>query len=147
MGRSKNSFYRVFGIHFKGIQKVLGITETLFILAADEGFTYITTIQEYNMVMKAIERGVYDEAILRTLNIDIKILCQKMAMLKLIIRKVSEKLANKPVGKEIFRILRKMKLERQIEASDMMLLSSRKEELIESHRLKATSELADVAIM
>ena len=94
--------------------------------------------------MKAIERGVYDEAILRTLNIDIKILCQKMAMLKLIIRKVSEKLANKPVGKEIFR---KMKLERQIEASDMMLLSSRKEELIESHRLKATSELADVAIM
>ena len=39
-----------------------------------------------------------------------------------------------------------MKLERQIEASDMMLLSSRKEELIESHRLKATSELADVDV-
>ncbi|QEH47018.1 RepB plasmid partition [Aggregatibacter actinomycetemcomitans] len=148
--------------------KMLGMTETLCMLATDdEGFTYnkqinrLTAIQEHNMIMKAIERGVSDEAISRTLNIDIKILRQKMAMLKGITQEVSEKLANKPVGKEIFRILRKMKPERQIEVADMMLasnkftvtyanmmlLSSRKEELVESHKPKATSELADIAIM
>lgn len=147
---------------------MLGIDEALCMIATDdEGFTYnkqinrLTAIQEHNMIMNAIERGVSDEAIAKTLNINIKVIRQKMSMLKGITKEVTEKLANKPVCKEIFRILRKMKPNRQIEVADMMLasnkftatyanmmlLSSRKEELIESHKSKVSTEVADLAIM
>ncbi|OOH87187.1 RepB plasmid partition [Pasteurellaceae bacterium 15-036681] len=149
--------------------KRLGINEALCMVSTDdEGFTYnkqinrLTTIQEHKMIMKAIERSVSDEAIAKTLNIDLKILRQKMNMLNGIAKEVIEKLANKQISKDIFRILRKMKPERQIEVADMMiasnkfssiyanmmLLSSRKEELIENHKVKSThDDLTDLSIM
>ncbi|EEF16105.1 hypothetical protein AM202_0059 [Actinobacillus minor 202] len=149
--------------------KMLGADTALCMISTDdEGFTYnkqinrLTTIQEHNMLVKAIERGVSDESIAKTLNIDLKILRQKMNMLNGITKEVIEKLANKQVGKDIFRILRKMKPERQIEVVDMMiasnkfsltyanmmLLSSRKDELVESHKAKPTNNnLEDLSIM
>ncbi|HDL4144515.1 TPA: RepB plasmid partition, partial [Mannheimia haemolytica] len=119
-------------------------------------------VQENKMLMKTIERGVSDELIARTLNINLKALRQKMNMLNGITREVVDILANKQVSKEIFRILRKMKPERQIEVAqmmiasnkftltyaNMMLLSSRKEELVESHKSKTTNDdLTDLSIM
>lgn len=149
--------------------KMLGIDRVLCMISTDdEGFTYnkqinrLTAIQEYNMLMKAIERGVSGESIAKTLNIDLKILRQKMNMLNGITKEVIEKLENKQIGKDIFRILRKMKPERQIEVVDMMIasnkfsvtyanmmfLSSRKEELVESHKSKSTNDdLTDLSIM
>lgn len=154
---------RLHALKMSGADKVLCMIST-----DDEGFTYnkqinrLTTIQEHNMLMKTIERGVSDESIAKTLNIDLKTLRQKMNMLNGITKEVIEKLANKQVGKDIFRILRKMKTERQIEVVDMMiasnkfsltyanmmLLSSRKEELVESHKSKSTNDdLTDLSIM
>lgn len=148
--------------------KMLGIKDVLCMIATDdEGFTYnkqinrLTTIQEHNMIMKAIERGVSDEIIAKTLHLNIKVLRQKMTMLNGITKEVREKLANKPVSKEIFRILRKMKPNRQVEVADMMiasnkftvmyanmmLLSSHKEELIVSHKAKTTPETVDLSVM
>ncbi|MEB3482993.1 plasmid partitioning protein RepB C-terminal domain-containing protein [Pasteurella multocida] len=149
--------------------KMLGLTKVLCMLSTDdEGFTYnkqinrLTAVQENKMLMKTIERGVSDELIARTLNIDLRVLRQKMNMLNGITKEVVEMLANKQVSKEIFRILRKMKPERQIEVAqmmiasnkftltyaNMMLLSSRKEELVESHKSKTTNDdLADLSIM
>lgn len=151
------------------VLKMLGADAVLCMISTDdEGFTYnkqinrLTTIQEHNMLMKAIERGVSDESIAKTLNIDIKILRQKMNMLNGIAKEVIEKLANKQVGKDIFRVLRKMKPERQIDVVDMMiasnkfsltyanmmLFSSRKDELVESHKAKPTNNnLEDLSIM
>lgn len=149
--------------------KRLGADKVLCMISTDdEGFTYnkqinrLTTIQEHNMLMKAIERGVSDENIAKTLNIDLKTLRQKMSLLNGISKEVIDKLANKQIGKDVFRILRKMKPERQMEVVDMMiasnkfsltyanmmLLSSRKEELVESHRSKSASDdLTDLSVM
>lgn len=149
--------------------KRLGADKVLCMISTDdEGFTYnkqinrLTTIQEHNMLMKAIERGVSDENIAKTLNIDLKTLRQKMSLLNGITKEVIDKLANKQIGKDVFRILRKMKPERQMEVVDMMiasnkfsltyanmmLLSSRKEELVESHRSKsASNDLTDLSVM
>lgn len=149
--------------------KRLGADKVLCMISTDdEGFTYnkqinrLTTIQEHNMLMKAIERGVSDENIAKTLNIDLKTLRQKMSLLNGITKEVIDKLANKQIGKDVFRILRKMKPERQMEVVDMMiasnkfsltyanmmLLSSRKEELVESHRSKSASDdLTDLSVM
>lgn len=149
--------------------KMLGADKALCMISTDdEGFTYnkqinrLTTIQEHNMLMKAIERGVSDENIAKTLNIDLKTLRQKMSLLNGIAKEVIDKLANKQVGKDVFRILRKMKPERQMEVVDMMiasnkfsltyanmmLLSSRKEELVESHRSKsANDDLTELSVM
>lgn len=144
--------------------KMLGIDKTLCMVSTDdESFTYnkqinrLTAIQEHNMIMKAIERGVSDEVISKTLNLDLKILRQKMNMLNGITKEVVNKLANKQLSKDIFRILRKMKPERQMEVADMMiasnkfstvyanmmLLSSRKEELVENHKPKSSHRNLD----
>lgn len=149
--------------------KILGIDKVLCMLSTDdESFTYnkqinrLTAVQENKMLIKTIERGVSDELIARTLNIDLKVLRQKMKMLNGITKEVVEMLANKQVSKDIFRVLRKMKPERQIEVAqmmiasnkftltyaNMMLLSSRKEELVESHKSKTTNDdLTDLSVM
>ncbi|MFZ7200341.1 plasmid partitioning protein RepB C-terminal domain-containing protein [Avibacterium avium] len=149
--------------------KILGIDKVLCMLSTDdEGFTYnkqinrLTAVQENKMLLKTIERGVSDELIAKTLNVDLKVLRQKMNMLNGITKEVVDMLANKQVSREIFRVLRKMKPKRQIEVAEMMiasnkftltyanmmLLSSRKEELVENHKSKTTNDdLAELSIM
>ncbi|HEM8180214.1 TPA: hypothetical protein U2M35_004115 [Providencia rettgeri] len=112
--------------------KNLGKVDTLCLISTDdESFTYnkqinrLTTIQEHKMLVKAIERGVPTELIAKTLNVNIESLKTRVNLLNGISRVVVKKLADKQVSKDIFRILRKMKPERQIEAVDMMIASNK----------------------
>ncbi|ENN8376189.1 ParB N-terminal domain-containing protein [Providencia rettgeri] len=112
--------------------KNLGKVDTLCLISTDdESFTYnkqinrLTTIQEHKMLVKAIERGVPTELIAKTLNVNIESLKTRVNLLNGISRVVVKKLADKQVSKDIFRILRKMKPERQVEAVDMMIASNK----------------------
>ncbi|MEY1238045.1 plasmid partitioning protein RepB C-terminal domain-containing protein [Providencia manganoxydans] len=112
--------------------KNLGKVDTMCLISTDdESFTYnkqinrLTTIQEHKMLVKAIERGVPTELIAKTLNVNIESLKTRVNLLNGISRVVVTKLADKQVSKDIFRILRKMKPERQVEAVDMMIASNK----------------------
>lgn len=112
--------------------KNLGKVDTLCLISTDdESFTYnkqinrLTTVQEHKMLVKAIERGVSTELIAKTLNVNIESLKTRVNLLNGISKVVVTKLADKQVNKDIFRILRKMKPERQIEAVDMMIASNK----------------------
>ncbi len=85
---SKQSF-----ILFDGHMRIAGLKElviketTCLISSDDESFTYnkhinrIATIQEHCMIKRAIERGVSEDKIARTLNMDVKSILNKCSLL------------------------------------------------------------------
>jgi RepB plasmid partitioning protein/ParB-like nuclease domain len=108
--------------------KDLGRTEVLCLIATDdEAYTYnrhvsrIATIQEHKMMLTAIERGVSKERIAKALNVDPSSLKEKIRLLEGICPEVGELLKDKHVCLNTFRILRKMRPMRQIEAAESMV--------------------------
>lgn len=93
----------------------------------DEAYTYnkrisrLATIQEHKMILKAIERGVPEERLARALNIDVKTLQEKKRLLDGICPEATELLKDKQVSMTGFRVLKKMKPMRQIEAAELMV--------------------------
>lgn len=93
----------------------------------DEAFTYnkrisrLATIQEHKMILMALKRGVPEERLARALNINIKTLQEKRRLLDGICPEAAELLKDKQVTLTSFRILRKMKPLRQIEAAELMV--------------------------
>lgn len=97
----------------------------------DEGFTYnrqinrLSPIQEYRMISKAISKGISQERIAKTLNINTAEIKQKLNLLNDITPEVAAKLADKHIGQDTFRILRKMRPMRQLEAAKMMIAANK----------------------
>ena len=93
----------------------------------DEAFTYnkrisrLATIQEHKMILKALERGVPEERLARALNINVKSLQEKRRLLDGICSEAAELLKAKQVSLTGFRVLKKMKPMRQIEAAELMV--------------------------
>jgi ParB-like chromosome segregation protein Spo0J len=93
----------------------------------DEGYTYnkrinrLATIQEHLMIVRAIERGVSQEKLAKALNLDIKGIKRRRALLVGICPEVIELLKDKSVNSRTFEVLRKMKPMRQIEAAELMV--------------------------
>jgi hypothetical protein len=92
----------------------------------DEAFTYnkrinrLAIIQEHRMILKAIERGVPEDRIARSLNIEIGTLRMRKTLLSGICAEAIEELKDKDVAISTFAILRKMTPIRQIEAAELM---------------------------
>jgi hypothetical protein len=93
----------------------------------DEAFTYnkrisrLATIQEHKMILRALEHGVPEERLARALNINVKSLQDKRRLLDGICPEAIELLKDKQVSLTGFRVLRKMKPMRQIEAAELMV--------------------------
>jgi hypothetical protein len=92
----------------------------------DEAFTYnkhinrLSTIQEHRMIVKAVERGVPEDKIAQALNVDVQNIVRKRTLLDGICEEAVELLKDKMVAGAVFRILRRMKPMRQIEAATLM---------------------------
>ena len=92
----------------------------------DEAYTYnkrinpLSTIQEHQMIMKAINDGVGEERIAAVLHIDLKTLRQKRDLLVGICPEAADLLKDKAVSAGCFNVLRKMTALRQIEAAELM---------------------------
>ncbi|MES0881792.1 plasmid partitioning protein RepB C-terminal domain-containing protein [Roseibium sp. SCP14] len=106
----------------------LGIEEVTCLIATDdEAYTYnkrvnrLAIIQEHQMILKAIEKGVAEEVLARVLNVNIQNIKTKRRLLRGICSEVVELLKDKHVPINTFRELRKMKSLRQIEAAQLMI--------------------------
>jgi hypothetical protein len=81
-------------------------------------------VQEHFMILRAIERGVSEKKIAKTLNVDIEHIKRRRKMLNGICPEAVNLLQDKTVNPGTFDMLRKMKPSRQIEACELMLSSS-----------------------
>jgi hypothetical protein len=109
-----------------GIPKV-----SCLISSDDENYTYnkyinkLSPVQSYNMINLAIEKGVSEDKIAKALDIDMVSLKQKKTMLKGISQDVIELIKDKIFSEKVFRLLRKMKPNRQLIAVQMMIDSGK----------------------
>jgi hypothetical protein len=110
------------------ILKDLGETEVICLVATDdEAFTYnkrvsrLATIQEHNMILKAVEHGVSEDRIARALNVDVGNIRRKRRLLDGICPEAAELLKDKHVPIIAFSELKKMLPIRQVEAAQLMV--------------------------
>ena len=110
--------------------KDLDIQEVDCLVSTDnENFTYnkhvnrLSNVQEQKMIEKAINRGVSIERLARVLNMNPENIRQKKNLLKGICEEVVEMLKDKIVSSKVFYYLARMKPERQIEATKIMVES------------------------
>jgi ParB-like chromosome segregation protein Spo0J len=113
------------------VLKDIGQKEVFCLISTDdEGFTYnhkvnrLSAIQEHFMILKAIEKGVSEERIAKTLNVNVVKIREKRNLLKGICPEVVELLKDKLISPNAFRTLRKMTAIRQIEAAELMISSN-----------------------
>lgn len=92
----------------------------------DEAFTYnrrisrLAAVQERNMILKAIERGVPQDKIARALDINVQSVQRKVRMLDGVCEEAVDLLKDKPVPMAVFETISKLKNMRQIEAAELM---------------------------
>jgi hypothetical protein len=100
---------------------------TCLVATDDEAFTYnkrvsrIAIIQERNMILAAIKRGVSEERIAKVLNVNVSHVQLKRRLLEGICSEAIELLKDKHVPIPAFAELRKMLPMRQIEAAQLMV--------------------------
>lgn len=107
--------------------KELGVERVSCLISTDdETYTYnkyinrLSAIQEHRMIMKAIQSGVSEEKLARALNLDISTIRNKKCLLEGICPETVELLKDKAVPEPVFRVLKKMKAPRQINAAMLM---------------------------
>ncbi len=110
------------------ILKELGAKGVMCLVATeDEAFTYnkrinrLATIQEHKMILKAIERGVSQERIAKTLDINVSTIRQKRSLLDGICPETAELLKDRHCPLNTFHSLKRMKPMRQVEVAELMI--------------------------
>ena len=105
-----------------------GETEVVCIISIeDEAFTYnkrvnrIAIVQEHRMIIKAIERGVSEERIAKSLNVDVASIKRKRRLLDGICSEAADLLKDKHIAIHAFAELKKLAPLRQIEAAELMV--------------------------
>jgi hypothetical protein len=95
----------------------------------DEGFTYnhkvnrLSAIQEHFMIIKAIDNGVSEDDIARTLNIEVSNIRNKRDLLKGVCPEAVELLRERKATAQALNQIRKAKPMRQIEMAELMCAS------------------------
>ena len=105
-----------------------GVTEAVCLISRDdEAFTYnkrvnrIAIIQEHKMILKAIENGVSEERIARSLDVDVRSIRQRRRLLDGICSEAADVLKDKHIALNTFSELRRLGPIRQIEAAELMV--------------------------
>ena len=148
--------------------RLLGrFTAPCMISLDDEGFTFnrhinrITSIQEHKMIRTSIERGASEQHIAKVLKVDVRRIRLSLHLLDGVAPEVVKMPKDRQVVPQVFKVLKKMKPMRQIEAVEMMaganrftinyakmvLVTSRPEHLMEAAKSKKTQIVAEVDIV
>jgi ParB-like chromosome segregation protein Spo0J len=105
-----------------------GETEVVCLISIeDEAFTYnkrvnrIAIIQEHRMILKAIERGVSEERLAKSLNVDVASIKRKRRLLDGICSEAADILKDKHVAIHALVEFKKLAPLRQIEAAELMV--------------------------
>ena len=114
------------------ILKTRGVTEVRCLLATDdESYTYnkrvnyLSPIGEHHMILKALAIGVTEERIAESLDVKVKAIRQKRALLDGICPEAADILNDKRINAKALTALRRMKPSRQIEAAGLMVAADR----------------------
>jgi hypothetical protein len=107
--------------------KGMGQNEVECLVATDdEAFTYnkrisrLAAVQEYAMIMNAIQRGVPEEKIAKALAVNIETIRRRTRMLTGVCDEAAGLLKDKNCPMALFETIKKMKPLRQIEAAELM---------------------------
>lgn len=113
------------------VLKRRGDAEAVCLIATDdEAFTYnhkvnrVPPIQEHFMILKAIEHGVSEERIAKTLNVDTSRIRQKRDLLRGICPEAVELLKERHISEGAIREMKRVSPMRQIEIAELMISSS-----------------------
>lgn len=131
--RSDPSHFLLLDGHLRmDVLKDMGEREvTCLVSTDDEAYTYnkrinrLAIIQEYRMILKAIERGVSEERIARALNLEVGSIRKKRKLLDGICAEAADLLKDKHVSIAALWELKKLKPFRQIEAAELMIAMNR----------------------
>lgn len=109
----------------------LGYTDAPCLIATDdESYTYnnrinrIATIQEHQMLRRAVERGVTVERLAKALNVDTSLIHKKVSLLDGICPEAVEMLKDQHFPAGLGSVLRRMKPTRQVECVELMLTAN-----------------------
>lgn len=109
----------------------LGYTDAPCLIAMDdESYTYnnrinrITSIQEHQMLRRAVERGVTAERLAKALNVDVSLIHRKVSLLDGICPEAIEMLKDQHFSAGLGTVLRRMKPTRQVECVELMLTAN-----------------------
>lgn len=109
----------------------LGYTDAPCLIATDdESYTYnnrinrIATIQEHQMLRRAVERGVSVERLAKALNVDTSLIHKKVSLLDGICPEAVEMLKDQHFPAGLGSVLRRMKPTRQVECVELMLTAN-----------------------
>src|SRR5262245_7557922 len=127
--RSERGKYLLLDGHLRiEVLKERGEMDVVCLISTDdEAFTYnkrvnrIAIVQEHQMILKAIERGVSEERIAKSLNVDVASIRRKRRLLDGICPEAAELLKDKHVAIPSFSELKKLAPLRQIEAAELMV--------------------------
>lgn len=113
------------------ILRARGESEARCLVATDdEGYTYnhkinrLAPIQEYRMVMRALEAGVPEERIARALDLTVEAVRRRRTLLRGVCEEALTLLKDKPVGTAALRSLRRVLPARQVEIAELMVAAS-----------------------
>jgi hypothetical protein len=93
----------------------------------EEAYTYnkrvnaLNSVQEHEMILKALKNGLSEERIAATLNVNVGEIRQKRDLLNGIAHEAAELLKTRNITAEAFKILKRMTPYRQIEAAELMI--------------------------
>jgi ParB-like chromosome segregation protein Spo0J len=127
--RSERGKYLLLDGHLRiEVLKERGEMDVVCLISTDdEAFTYnkrvnrIAIVQEHQMILKAIERGVSEERIAKSLNVDVASIRRKRRLLDGICPEAAQLLKDKHVAIPSFSELKKLAPLRQIEAAELMV--------------------------
>jgi hypothetical protein len=131
--RSEKGRYLLLDGHLRlSVLQELGGTDAVCIVATDdEAFTYnkrvsrIAIVQERNMILTAIKRGVPEERIAKVLNVNVSHVRLKKRLLEGICSEAVDLLKDKHIPIATFAEFKKMLPMRQIEAAQLMVAMNR----------------------
>jgi hypothetical protein len=104
--------------HFDGLMTVAQLCPQCF---CNKRVNRIAIIQEHKMILKAVENGVSEERIAKSLNVDVASIRRRRKLLDGICAEAAELLKEKHMALNTFSELRKLGAIRQIEAAELMV--------------------------
>lgn len=127
--RDSNDSYLVLDGHLRLEAAIELNIDTLLCLISkdDEAFTYnknvnrLSAVQEHHMIVKANNSGVAAEALGRALGLSEVSIKQRFRLLNGICDEVANLLADKPIPRSVFPVLKAMKPFRQIDVANIMV--------------------------
>ena len=109
----------------------LGYADAPCLIATDdESYTYnnrinrIASIQEHQMLRRAVERGMKPERLAKALSVDVSLLHKKVSLLDGICPEAIEMLKDQHFSAGLGSVLRRMKPTRQVECVELMLTAN-----------------------